>query len=186
MNISATADGSLLSPTGGVNTMYLLNQKFTNKYIYIYIYIYIYEKRLRKSVYDLQAQLTTSLETHCGQQHGMTRPTLHTDANNAAVKQHCTRSVVVVVSMSFITSHLWLKPFALCVIPYSSHPCAHAHCCLERFSSSLVPLLPALVSSSSFSSWRTVTAMMMNTLCKIRQRATFVTLGTHYLPDTGL
>ena len=48
MNLSVTADGSLLSPTGGVNTI----PPEPEIHEQIYIYIYIYDKWLRKSVHD--------------------------------------------------------------------------------------------------------------------------------------
>ena len=46
MNISVTADGSLLSPTGDVNTIH------PEPEIHEQIYIYIYDKRLRNIVHD--------------------------------------------------------------------------------------------------------------------------------------
>ena len=48
MNISVTADSSLLSPTGCVNTI----PPDTAIHEQIYIYIYIYDKRLRNIVHD--------------------------------------------------------------------------------------------------------------------------------------
>ena len=39
MNISVTADGSLLSPTGRVNTIHPEPEIHEHKYIYIYIYM---------------------------------------------------------------------------------------------------------------------------------------------------
>ena len=50
MNISVTADGSLLSPTGGVNTIHPEPE--------IHEQIYIYDKRLRNIVHDYKHILT--------------------------------------------------------------------------------------------------------------------------------
>ena len=54
MNISVTADGSLLSPTVGVKRI----PPEPEIHEQIYIYIYIYDRRLRNIVHDYKHILT--------------------------------------------------------------------------------------------------------------------------------
>ena len=162
VNISVTADGSLLSPTECVNTIHPEPEtheqiNMTNGY--------------GKSVQDYKHILNIGERIVNNNVNDATHVDLHTLQHWA----HCMRSVVE-SSESIHISH-WLKPFALV---FHSHPIhGHAHCCLSVSLPSR-PLLPALLFFFLFFMVDNG-SMIMNTLCN-SANGTFVTLDD-YFPD---
>ena len=138
MNISVTADGSLLSPTGCVNTIHPepeIHEQMTDKWLRN-------DKWLRKSVYD-DKHTSNIGETIVD---NYVNDATHVDAHKMQFEHTCMRSVVALLDL--FTSHsTWLKPFALV---FHSHPIhRHAQRSLSVFSPSLSTSCSTSSSSSS-------------------------------------
>ena len=140
--MSVTADGSLLSPTGGVNTIHPEPEIHEQ---------YLCDKRLRNIVHDYK-HILTYIETNVTNN---VNNTTHTDELTVQHWAHCT-PFVDESSNVFTLSH-WLKGLVR-VLSLPSHPWTCA--LLFDFSSSLflsTSCSTSPSSSSCFSPWRTGT-----------------------------